>query len=55
MKICVFGSVNRDLVYQVPHLPVRSETLASTHYQVNFGGKGFNQGLAIARGGAACR
>ncbi len=51
MKICVFGSVNRDLVYQVPHLPVRSETLMSSHYQENFGGKGFNQGLAVARAG----
>ena len=51
MKILVFGSLNIDHTYQVPHLVRPGETLASTHYQKNEGGKGFNQTVALAKAG----
>ena len=48
-----FGSINLDLVYQVPHLPAPGETLASTSYARFIGGKGINQSIAAARAGAS--
>lgn len=50
-----FGSINLDLVYRVPHLPVAGETLASTSFERFLGGKGINQSIAAARAGAAVR
>ncbi len=52
MKLLVFGSANVDHVYQTPHLLREGETLASTEYAKNAGGKGFNQALALAKAGA---
>ncbi|MBQ8894230.1 MAG: ribokinase [Clostridia bacterium] len=52
MKILNFGSLNIDHVYQVPHFVTPGETLASTGYQKNAGGKGTNQSIALARAGA---
>lgn len=52
MKILNFGSLNIDHVYQVPHFVAPGETLASTNYQKNAGGKGTNQSIALARAGA---
>lgn len=52
MKILNFGSLNIDHVYQVPHFVTPGETLASTGYQKNAGGKGMNQSIALARAGA---
>ena len=48
-----FGSINLDLVYQVPHFPVPGETLMSTDFQRYPGGKGLNQSVAMARAGAS--
>ncbi len=48
-----FGSINLDLVYQVPHLPAPGETLASTSYERFVGGKGINQSIAASRAGAS--
>lgn len=45
------GSLNQDFVYHVPHFVTPGETLAATDHQVFFGGKGFNQSVAIARAG----
>lgn len=51
MKVLVFGSLNIDHVYQLPH-PLRpGETLSSLSYQRNTGGKGLNQAIALARAG----
>ncbi|WP_340120013.1 ribokinase [Pelagibius sp. 7325] len=53
--ITVFGSLNADLVCQVPQLPVPGETVTGPSYTVVAGGKGANQALAAARAGAAVR
>lgn len=47
------GSINLDLVYQVPHFPVPGETLMSTDFRRYPGGKGLNQSVAMARAGAS--
>lgn len=51
MKVLVFGSLNIDHVYQVPHFLRPGETLPSTGYSRNAGGKGLNQAIALARAG----
>ncbi len=51
MKILNFGSLNIDHVYQVPHFVTPGETLGTTGYQKNAGGKGVNQSIALARAG----
>ena len=38
MKILVFGSLNIDHVYRMPHLVRAGETIASISYQKNAGG-----------------
>ena len=52
MAIWNLGSVNIDHVYRLPHLPEPGETLAAESYAVGLGGKGANQSVAAARGGA---
>ena len=47
------GSINLDLVYQVPHFPVPGETLMSIDFRRYPGGKGLNQSVAMARAGAS--
>lgn len=51
MKALVFGSLNIDYVYSVPHFVQPGETIASTDRQVFCGGKGLNQAIALARYG----
>lgn len=53
MKMLVFGSLNIDHTYRMPHLVRAGETLSSTAYQRNAGGKGLNQAIALARAGQA--
>ncbi len=48
-SITVVGSLNLDLVANVPHLPRAGETLAATGFATFHGGKGANQALAAAR------
>ena len=50
--IVVFGSLNMDLLMQVPALPLPGETVLSPGYLVKPGGKGNNQAVAAARAGA---
>lgn len=38
-------------MYQLRHLVRKGETIASTNYQKNEGGKGFNQAVALAKAG----
>ena len=51
MKLLDFGSLNIDHTYQLTHLVREGETLSSTRYQKNEGGKGFNQAVALAKAG----
>ncbi len=55
MRALVFGSLNIDYVYQVPHFAQRGETLASTSFQRFCGGKGLNQAIALSRAGLETR
>lgn len=48
-KILVAGSLNIDLVTQVPYLPKPGETLTSTAFSRNPGGKGANQASIIGK------
>lgn len=36
----IIGSINKDLVYVVPHMPAGGETLTATKLVINAGGKG---------------
>ncbi len=49
MQVAVFGSVNMDLVVQVPRLPRPGETLLGNDFASVPGGKGANQAVAAAR------
>ncbi|WCO68117.1 PfkB family carbohydrate kinase [Iamia majanohamensis] len=51
-EVLVVGSVNRDLVATVDHLPVAGETVAGAALAEGLGGKGANQAVAAARAGA---
>src|SRR5437588_675893 len=48
-RIVVLGSLNVDLVAQVPHLPRAGETVLADSLQTFPGGKGANQAAAAAR------
>lgn len=52
MAIYNLGSINIDHFYEVDHLPMPGETLASSGYRVGLGGKGANQSIAAALAGA---
>ena len=51
MQVLNFGSLNIDHVYTVNHFVAPGETLSSTGYQINAGGKGLNQSVALGRAG----
>jgi ribokinase len=53
--IIVFGSINLDLIFSVPALPGRGQTLLARGLSVEPGGKGANQAVAAALQGAAVR
>ncbi|MCF8553635.1 MAG: ribokinase [Candidatus Nanopelagicales bacterium] len=50
-RIAVVGSINADLVVQMPSLPLRGETVRSSEPLWFPGGKGANQAVAAARMG----
>lgn len=52
MAIWNLGSINIDHVYRMAVLPRPGETVASTGLTFGLGGKGANQSVAAARGGA---
>ncbi|WP_428927311.1 ribokinase [Marinibacterium sp. SX1] len=52
MTIWNLGSINIDMVYDVPHLPAPGETLAANGLTRGLGGKGANMSVAAARAGA---
>lgn len=50
--ITVVGSVNMDLVFRTPRMPVLGETISGQEFREIPGGKGANQAVAAARQGA---
>ena len=52
--VVVIGSLNMDLVAQVPQLPQRGQTIAGFQFQMLPGG-GANQAFAVARLGGQTR
>jgi len=53
--ITVFGSINVDLTFRLPHLPGPGETVLTPSFSQAVGGKGANQAAAAARDGAPVR
>lgn len=51
MKYLVFGSLNIDRTYSVPHFVQAGETMSAAKMELFCGGKGFNQAVALARAG----
>ncbi|KAF9928369.1 hypothetical protein FBU30_002407 [Linnemannia zychae] len=51
-RVLVYGSINIDDFYVVPHIVRSGETLLSNSYSVSAGGKGANQSVALGRAGA---
>jgi ribokinase len=49
MSVVVFGSINLDLVVEVPHLPTKGETVIGNHFFTAAGGKAANQAVAVAK------
>ena len=49
MTVVVFGSINLDLVVEVPHLPAKGETVIGDRFFSAAGGKAANQAVAIAK------
>lgn len=52
-KVCVLGSINMDLVFQIENMPKEGETILSKQFNKNPGGKGANQAVAAKRSGAS--
>ncbi len=52
MKALVFGSLNIDKVYSLPHLPEKGETLYCKGYELHVGGKGLNQSVSLKKSGS---
>src|SRR5271156_4214733 len=51
-RVCVVGSVNMDMGFDVETLPHPGETVLATSFRSTPGGKGANQAVAAARAGA---
>jgi ribokinase len=49
MTVVVFGSINIDLVVEVPRLPARGETVIGNRFFTAAGGKAANQAVAVAK------
>ncbi len=49
MNLFVFGNIAIDKIYYVKEFPFIGETILSTKYIKDFGGKGFNQSVSAAR------
>ena len=49
MTVVVLGSINLDLVIEVPYIPVKGETVIGDRFFSAAGGKAANQAVAIAK------
>jgi ribokinase len=49
--IIVFGSINLDLIFNLPHIPRSGDTVLGPATRIEPGGKGANQAVAAARDG----
>ncbi|WP_431977941.1 PfkB family carbohydrate kinase [Propioniciclava coleopterorum] len=47
----MFGSLNLDVTFRVPHIVEAGETLTASARAIHHGGKGLNQATALARAG----
>jgi ribokinase len=52
-RIAVVGSINIDLVFRTPRMPLLGETITGDEFRQIPGGKGANQAVAAARQGGA--
>ncbi len=50
--VIVFGSINLDLIFNLPNIPTSGQTVLAPAAQIEPGGKGANQALAARRDGA---
>ena len=50
--VTVFGSINADLIFGGENLPLPGQTILARDFRIEAGGKGANQAVAAARGGA---
>ena len=50
-NVLVVGSINVDYVIHTERIPKLGETLAGKNFAMNFGGKGANQAVALAKVG----
>lgn len=48
-RICVLGSINMDMVYEVESIPKEGETIEAKALNTYSGGKGLNQAIAASR------
>lgn len=51
MKYLVFGALNIDRTYSVPHFVQAGETISAAGLELFCGGKGFNQAVSLVRAG----
>lgn len=51
-NVCILGSINMDLVFQIENMPKEGETILSNNFKKIPGGKGANQAVAARRSGA---
>lgn len=54
-QVLVVGSINLDYVIHTERLPKLGETLTGSDFAMNFGGKGANQAIALAKAGCRVR
>ncbi len=48
-RVASVGSVNVDLYYEIPRLPLAGETMSAKNFTMRVGGKGANQAVAASR------
>lgn len=53
MTVVVLGSINLDLVIEVPYIPVKGETVIGDRFFSAAGGKAANQAVAVAKLGTS--